>query len=203
MTNTYIFVTIIIGDTMNMKKLAYIFLTLSMILIISGSFSSFLINLKEDHQEVLRRMDDVSSVFEGFSTNTSIFEDYRDDLYTDVLGNVYYDTMYKTDDTVKEKIAEYESIVDDLSKDAKKLDKLCGDVYYPEGEINSMCMNYKSIYEQVVNYFVTDINTYNDNVQKYNDYRDAIQSDLLVKKYKTNYQYIDYNGDNVFDGKEE
>ena len=188
---------------MNMKKLIYIFFTLGFVLLISGGFSSFLINLREDHQEVLRRMDDVSAIFEGFSTNTSIFEDYRDNLYTDVLGNVYYETMYSTDDAVKEKLDEYESIVDDLSKDTKKLDKLCGSVYYPEGEVNNMCVNYASIYEQVVNYFVTDINTYNENVQKYNEYQKAINSTLIVSKYKTKYQYIDYNGDKVFDGKEE
>ena len=66
---------------MNIRKLAYGFLCLSLVLIISGGFSSFLVGLKEDHQEVLRRMADVEGIFEGFSTNTSLFEDYRDELY--------------------------------------------------------------------------------------------------------------------------
>ena len=151
MTNNYIFVTIIIGDTMNTKKLTYLFFTLSMVFLISGGFSSFLINLKEDHQAVLRRMDDVSAIFEGFSTNTSIFEDYRDTLYTDVLGNVYYDTMYVTDEMVKSKLSEYEDIVDDIGKDVKKLDGWCGNVYYPQATVNNMCTNYKDIYEQIRN----------------------------------------------------
>ena len=204
MTNKLLFVKIIIGDTMNIniRKLAYVFLSFSLILIISGGFSSFLINLREDHQQVLRRIDDVSLTFEEFSTNTSIFEEYRDNLYTEVLGNVYYDTMYKTDSDVKERIEEYEGIVDGIKENVNELNKLCSDVYYPDNNANSMCVNYKSIYEQVVNYFVTDIKTYNDNVKKYNDYQDAINSELKVKKYKTNYKYIDYNGDKVFDGKE-
>ena len=42
-----------------------------------------------------------------------------------------------------------------------------------------MCKNYKSIYEQVVNYYVTDIHTYNDNVEKYNAYQDTIKKDLV------------------------
>ena len=188
---------------MNIRKLAYIFLTLSLVMIISGGFSSFLINLREDHQAVLRRMDDVSLLFEGFSTNTSIFEEYRESLYTEILDNMYYETMYTSDDTVKEKLHEYESIVDDIKKDVNKLDKLCGNVYYPQGDANSMCENYKSIYEQVVNYFVSDINSYNENVKKYNEYQKTVQSNLSIKKYKTDYDYIDYNGDQVFDGKEE
>ena len=149
-------------------------------------------------------MEDVSGVFESFSTNTTVFEEFRDELYNDVLGNVFYDTMYATDASVKEKLKEYEGIVDTLEEDAKKLDTLCGsNVYYPEGDINSKCDNYKSIYEQVVNYFVTDIDTYNENVQKYNEYQKAIQSELIVEDYFTKRNYIDYNGDKVFDGKEE
>ncbi len=202
MTNRHLFVKIIIGDTMNVRKLSYMFLSIGLILIISGGFSSFLINLREDHQQVLRRMDDVSSIFEKFSTNTSIFEEYRDELYTEVLGNVYYDTMYKKDNDVKDKLYEYEDIVNEVSDSTKELDSLCGNAYYPDSEVNNMCMNYKSIYEQVVNYYVTDINTYNENVTKYNDYQDVINSDLKVKKITTNYKYIDYNNDKVFDGKE-
>ena len=203
MTKTIYFVKIIIGDTMNTRKLAYLFLSISLVMIVAGSFSSFLIGLREDHQRVLRRMDDVSGIFEGFSTNTTMFEDYRDELYTEVLGNVYYDTMYKTDETVKGKLNEYEAIVDGIKKDTKKLDSLCKHVYYPDSEVNKMCINYKSIYEQVVNYYVTDIHTYNDNVEKYNAYQDTIKKDLKIKKYHTEYDYIDYNGDKIFDGKEE
>lgn len=203
MTKTIYFVKIIIGDTMNTRKLAYLFLSISLVMIVAGSFSSFLIGLREDHQRVLRRMDDVSGIFEGFSTNTTMFEDYRDELYTEVLGNVYYDTMYKTDETVKGKLNEYEAIVDSIKKDTKKLDSLCKHVYYPNSEVNKMCTNYKSIYEQVVNYYVTDIHTYNENVEKYNAYQDTIKKDLKIRKYHTEYDYIDYNGDKIFDGKEE
>lgn len=190
-------------QSMNLRNLSYVFFCFGFLFLISGSVTSFLTGLKTDHQEVLRRMDDVSGVFESFSTNTSVFEEVRDELYTDVLGNVYYETMFLTDTTVKKKIEDYEDIVDKLKKDADKMDQLCGTVYYPNSEVNSMCENYKSIYEQVVNYFVTDIHTYNENVKKYNEYQEVIHSSLMVEEYKTKKDYIDYNGDNVFDGKEE
>lgn len=172
-------------------------------MLISGGFAAFLTGLRKDHQIVLRRMEDVSAIFESFSTNTTAFEEYRDVLYTDVLGNVYYDTMHATDSAVKAKLDEYEEIVNTITEDTAKLDGLCGNVYYPQGDVNNMCDNYKSIYEQVVNYYVSDIRIYNSNIKRYNDYQKAINSNLLVSKYKTKYQYIDYNGDKVFDGKEE
>ena len=35
-------------------------------------------------------------------------------------------------------------------------------------------MNYKSMFEQVVNYFVLDVDDYNVNVKKFNDYQKVI-----------------------------
>ena len=89
---------------MNTRKIAYGLLVLSFVMIMSGSFSSFMRDLRDDHQQVLRIMDDVSGIFEGFSTKTTAFEDFRDELYNDVLGNVYYDTMFVTDEMVKDKL---------------------------------------------------------------------------------------------------
>lgn len=188
---------------MNYKKIALGMMTLSFILIISGGVSSFVLGLKKDKDEIYNRINDVNDEFEIFSTNTSVFESTRDKLYNVVLSNVYYDTMYDEDKSVKNTISNYEHLVDELTKNTKKLDKLCNDVYYPDSKVNTKCNNYKSIYEQVVNYFISDINVYNDNVNKYNEYQKSNNSDLRVDKYKTNKKYIDYNNDKSYDGKEE
>ena len=141
-----------------MKKIAMIMMTFSFILIISGGVSSFVLGLKKDKQEIYNRINDVNDEFEVFSTNTSVFESFRDELYNVVLSNVYYDTMYDEDKAVKNKLSNYENLVDELTKNTKKLDNLCNDVYYPDSKVNTKCNNYKSIYEQVVNYFISDIN---------------------------------------------
>ena len=186
-----------------MKKIAMAMMTLSFILIISGGVSSFVLGLQRDKEEIYNRINDVNDEFEVFSTNTSVFENFRDELYNVVLSNVYYDTMYDEDKSVKNKLSNYENLVDELTKNTKKLDKLCTDVYYPDSKVNTKCNNYRSIYEQVVNYFVSDINVYNNNVNKYNEYQKNNNSILRVDKYKTSKKYIDYNGDKEFDGKEE
>ena len=187
---------------MNYKKIAMSMMTLSFILIVSGGVSSFVIGLKQDKEEILKRINNVNDEFEVFSANTSVFEKFRDDLYNIVLSNVYYDTMYDEDKIVKNKLSNYENLVDELTKNTRKLDKLCTDVYYPDSKVNTKCNNYRSIYEQVVNYFVRDINVYNGNVKKYNEYQKNNNSGLRVDKYKTSKKYIDYNNDNEYDGKE-
>ena len=185
------------------KKIAYGLMTLSFVMIISGGVSSFLLGLQNDKRETYQRVTVVNNKFKVFSNNTTAFEDARDELYKDVLSNVYYDTMYDTDSLVKNKLSNYESLVDELGKNAKELDSLCEDVYYPDSEANSKCNNYKSIYEQVVNYFVSDINIYNKNVKLFNEYQAGLGSGITIKNYKTKKVFIDYNNDNVFDGKEE
>ena len=187
---------------MNSRKVAYILMTLSFILIVSGGVSSFIIGLKADRDETYKRIDIVNDEFEIFSTNTSVFEMSRDELYNDVLSSVFYDTMYDNDKMVKNRLSNYEKLVDELEENAKALDNLCSDIYYPDSAVNSKCVNYKSIYEQVVNYFVSDINLYNSNIDKFNDYQKANQSSLVLEKYETKKKYIDYNGDKVKDGME-
>ena len=176
--------------------------TFSFILIIAGGVSSFVLGLKKDQETILNRINYVNDEFEIFSTNTSVFENYRNELYNVVLSNVYYDTMYDEDKAVKNKLSNYENLVDELTKNTKNLNKLCDNVYYPDSKVNTKCSNYKLIYEQVINYFVSDINVYNENVKKYNEYQKNNNSDLRVDKYKTTKEYIDNNNDNEYDGKE-
>ena len=188
---------------MNYRKLSFRIMTLSLVLIISGCVSSFVISLKQDHEATYNRMYKVDDEFEVFSANTSVFEEKRDELYTVVLSNVYYDTMYQEDNDIKNKLSNYENLVDELTKNTNNLDKLCNNMYYSSSDTNSKCNNYKSIYEQVVNYFVNDIKVYNDNVNKYNKYQEDNNSELRISKYSTKKKYIDYNKDKKFDGKEE
>lgn len=187
---------------MNYRKIAFALMTLSFIMIFSGGVSSFVLGLKNDKAETYNRMELVSDEFEKFDNNTNAFEEFRDELYSDVLSNVYYDTLYIQDVEIKNRLSNYESLVDSLEKNTKKLDKLCDDVYYPDSTVNSECSNYKSIYEQVVNYFVSDIALYNKNVKTYNEYQASNNSLLSVENYSTDKDYIDYNDDKVFDGKE-
>ena len=188
---------------MNSKRIAHVLMTLSFIMIISGGVSSFLLGLKADRLETQKRIGVVKNEFETLSTNTSAFEALRDELYTKVLSDVYYDTMNKDDIKVKEKLSNYENLVDELEKTTFTLDNLCSNVYYPDMETNTKCNNYKSIYEQVNNYFISDIEVYNKNVEKYNKYQESKKSKTSIDPYATHRDYIDYNGDKKYDGKEE
>ena len=186
-----------------MRKLAYFLLTISFILIISGCFSTFFNNLKEDREIVASRMTDVSSNFETFNTKVSLFGDYREEFHSTVLENLFYETMFQNDNSTKLEFQKYEKLVDEITEDVSSLDSLCKDVYYPEGNINSMCRNYTFMYEQVMNYFIVDVESYNEIVKKFNEYQKSREVKDFVKEYSTTKKYIDYNQDDVYEGKED
>ncbi len=185
------------------KVVSYVLFAIGLVMIIAGGVSSFLIGLRTDQSLMNKRMNVVTDQFEDFSTNTSIFENERDSIYTEVLNNVYFDTMASTDQVVKTRLSNYENMVDEIGKQAVEMKKLCKDVYYPDSSINSKCSNYEAIYEQVVNYFVSDVNVYNANIKKFNEYQKGLGSPIALTEYKTEKKYVDYNKDGNYDGKEE
>ena len=155
-------------------------------------------DLREDKQQILNRIDDVGDEFEVFSANTSIFEEYRESLYEEILEGVVCDCLKDNAKKVNNKLSNYENLVDELDSNVLKLNKLCDDVYYPDSNTNNKCSNYKVIYEQVVNYLVSDIANYNKNVKQCN----KSITDNKISIYKTNKKYIDYNNDKKYDGKD-
>lgn len=187
---------------MKAKKIGILLLTVSMIMIISGTVTTFLVSLKKDRAETQARMVVVNDSFEEFNTSVSAFELERDTLYTESLGNLYYDTLTTDDEMLKNKFSNYESIVDTVVKNVKIMDGLCRDVYYPDSNVNSKCSNYKLIYEQVVNYFMEDVKLYNNTIKTFNEQQVAAGSTIALIEYKTAKKYVDYNKDGVFEGKE-
>ena len=184
------------------KNISFILLMISIVLIISGTVSSFVISLKEDRVKTQARMVVVNDSFNDFNESVSLFELERDKLYTETLGNLYYDSLMNDDDAIKNKLSNYENIVDVIKGKVKDMDDLCDDVYYPDSSVNSKCSNYKLIYEQVVNYFVGDVELYNKTLKTFNEQQRAAGSGVVIEDYKTQKKYIDYNKDKSYDGKE-
>ena len=92
---------------MSSRKIAFGILTLSFILIISGSVASCVLGLQQDREETYHRVHEVNDIFEVFSTNTSMFELKRDELYQDYLANIYYESMYQSHSKVEELFSNY------------------------------------------------------------------------------------------------
>ena len=175
----------------------------SIVMISSGLVSSLIVGLKEDKQLTRKRMDEVKLEYEDYSTMISLFEEKRDSLYGIVFNNLTYENMFINHKAMFNEVSNYEAMVDEIKKNTNKMDKLCMDVYYPDSNVNSICNNYRTIFEQVNNYFVIDITEFNKKIDKYNTYVIGLDPNLVIKKYETKKKMIDFDDDGVIVGKDE
>ncbi len=188
---------------MQYKKISLILFTIGLVMITSGSVASFVLSLQSDQKQIRERMESVSLSYENFNTYVTKFQEMRETINEKTLKNLYYDTFKQEDKLIKTQLSNYENIVDTVKKSVSNMDSLCKNVYYPDSDTNHKCSKYKSIYEQVINYFLEDISIYNSNVEVYNNYQQSLGNNDKIEKYKTAKKYIDYNHDGQYEGKEE
>ncbi len=186
-----------------MKKVSIILFILGFLSLFSGLGIGFVYDLKEDRSATLARMEEVKEEYKNFSNSVDVFNDIRNSLYLNVFENVYYDTMASNDSNVKETFTNYEASVNSVMKNVDNLSNLCGSIYFPDNNVNNKCKGFASVYEQIVNAFVSDVELYNNNISQYNDYQKDSGSNDSLENYETKKKYIDYNNDNKYEGKEE
>lgn len=119
---------------------------------------------------------------------------------------MYYETLTQNDTAYKTKLTDYETQVAKISQSTKTIREYCKDgIYYSSSDVNNKCNSFKLGYEEMVNSFVDDINTYNKNITAYNKYLDdeGNTTSLKLETYQTKKTYIDYNNDGKYSGKEE
>lgn len=175
--------------------------------IVWGLILMFVSSVKKDQKEMNARMDKIVNSYDKFSKKIEEFNTMRDSLHTEFLDKVYYEKLETQDTDFKNKLKTYEELVSSISLSTKNnLRKYCQDnIYYSSSDVNNKCAAYKQAYEEMVNSFVDDINTYNSNIDQYNKYLDTqgATNALRLEKYQTKKQYIDYNKDGTYSGRSE
>lgn len=185
------------------KKKIILIISLLVALIFISIVSLFIISFKNDRKETLEKMDNINILYDDFKNRVDSFNTIREDIYANVLSNVYYDTLQVNYNVWINKFMNYEEFIDNIDKDFKNLKKSCDGVYYPELEINNKCQSFIIAYEEINNSFVSDIEVFNKNIGEYNVYMKEQNSNEVLKKYSTNRKYIDYNHDKEYFGKDD
>ena len=181
---------------MKNSKLPYILFAVGLFLIMGGSFSMYINGLKEDHANVEANGKKVLKNYEKFNKDVIDFENARESLYSSVLESSSYDEYFVNDQSIKQAFLDFENKVNTIQYLVGDLNELCDDSYYSDNSINKKCKDYKLVYEQVNNFFVGDVSTYNKNIETYNDVNEN-----KLETYKTTRDYIDYNKDKEYDGR--
>lgn len=191
---------------MSNKKHILILVLLGILSILIGLILMFITNIKKDQQQLNNNISKINKDYANFKKDIEEVNKTRDELHKNILDTVYYESFESSENEYKKALYNYEKTVTDISKNYANLKGYCEvGIYYSSSDANSKCNAFNLGYEQLINTFVDDINMYNNNVKKYNNWLDEQQNTTSKKLegYKTKKTYIDYNKDGEYSGKED
>lgn len=187
-----------------MTKQVKILFSLGVFLIAIGLITNFTMSFSADKEEVAKRMEKVDKNYKIFKREATNFSNTRDSLYDNVFAELYFETLNLTINNCLIELEKYEQKLDEMGKIAEKLKANCGDIYFPEADVNNKCQTYALSYEEMVNYFMNDIVQVNQNIEEYNKYNEENGTGIPpIQKYNTTKKYIDFNNDKEYAGKED
>ena len=185
----------------NNKHLGII-IFIGFLLIIIGIISYVVINYNSDQAEVKKRMDEVRESYKVFKTDVDDVNSIRDDIYNEVMQDMYYQMLKDNDARYKELYQSYSDSLEKIDKDYDGVKDKCINVLHPEADVNNKCEAIVSSYEEVVNIYVSDVNSYNSLIDSYNKWlSDNNSTDTKLDKIKLDRDYLDINGDREYNGR--
>ena len=179
-----------------------IMIFIGFLLIIIGIISYVVINYNSDQAEVKKRMDEVRASYKTFKTDVDAFNSIRDNIYNEVMQDMYYQMLKDNDARYKELYKSYSDSLEKIDKDYDGVKDKCINVLHPLSDVNNKCEAIVSSYEEVVNIYVSDVNSYNSLIDSYNKWlSDNNSTDTKLEKIKLDRDYLDINGDREYNGK--
>lgn len=173
------------------KKLIISFSILLIIIIIINIF--IVINNKQKDN---KNIEIIKSSYQSLVDEVSNYNDIRS-KYIDLTNNFYLDTFKDHYEEYNDLLTKYNEVINYIDTSINKLDNSCYKLY-KDKDINKICRNYKSTYEKLINLYVSDISKYNKFIDEYNAYK----NDSVLPFEMLHQEYIDYNNDQIFEGKD-
>ena len=181
-----------------------IMILIGFLLIVIGIISYIIINYNDDQAEVKKRMDIVLNTYDTFKNDVNSFNTIRDNIYNEVLQDMYYETLKNNDTRFKELFNGYKESLEVIDKDYKKIEDKCINVLHPNADVNNKCEAMIVGYEEVVNTYISDVESYNKNITSYNSFlKETNSTDTSLEEIKLERDYLDVNGDREYNGKRE
>ena len=125
-----------------------------------------------------------------------MFNEIRSKYYKEVNDDLYPESVELDYENWIPILDEYTSRVDDVEEASSFLKQNCIDKSYSNKEIKSKCDAFVIAYETVINYYIKDIVSFNENIDAY--FNENNVSGDKIKKYSLKYEYVDSDNDGNF-----
>lgn len=173
---------------------------ISLIVIIVVLFIFFFFKgILDDNKMTNHRMMEIKRINNNLDSYISDFNKNRNTLIF-LLGKTYTDQLDLKYDNIVMLLDKEEEQVKNVLDVVSKLDDYCHDKVYSDQSVNQICVDYPVSYESMANVFVGDVQHINGMVSNYLEKHNGNVSPYHTDLFN---DYIDYNGDGVYSGKEE
>ena len=142
--------------------------------------------------------------YENFKIKIETFSTERTTVYEGLNQITYLTELPKNYENLISEYNKYENTVKDIEESSKDLKENCFKQEYNETEITNKVSAFTINYEQAVNYYIQDVEKFNEKIRSYNDW---VQNTQVTNTYKTleefksSYtEYVDVNGDGIYNG---
>ena len=186
------------------KSLLVIGIVLLIIIILFVGAWIWVDGLKEDTKITKEKMDAVKEAYPIFNQAVIDFSNLRNKFY-EYKENLYLETLRDNADAWNVFMKEYADGIQKVEDAALVLKENC-DIEYGDVQVSTKCDDFKVSYEPAMNYYISDVKLYNSMVDEYDKYNMENGNKFpKVNKgeFKVYQDYIDYDKDGEYFGKEE
>lgn len=181
-----------------MKKVSYVLIFVSLILIVLGYSISVVKGYRMDVETTKAYASLIKNSYNSYYHSLEeISSEIKD---TTILDVKYYSQISNNYKKSVEELNTIEDHIKSMQITSEMLNDKCASRNYNDYEIDDKCASIKYNYESVINAFVSIVGRYNERIDEYNEWNQ--NKDDLNRFEATYYKdYVDLNEDGEYSGK--
>ena len=191
---------------MKNKKIITIIIVIIILITFVSFFSFFAVKFYRGYQEDKRKTNENLDIANITASDAIDFNAKREVLHNQIFVDNYYENMKPKVSEWEKLLDEYNVIVKNLDNDSNYLKDNCKTVKWLNNTVSTQCESFEFAYETIINSYISDINLYNESITGYNQWLKTNSNNELqpIEMYNNvlHPEYIDYNNDGEFFGKE-
>lgn len=185
------------------RKLSLIIAIIGLVSLIAGT-GLLIKSLSNSRDEYESLKASIVTDYEDFKVKIESFSEERTNIY-EGLNNITYLTDLVTNyDSLIAEYDKYASTLKEIEESSSDLKVNCYKKDFVETEIINKVSAFTINYEQAVNYYIQDVEKFNEKIRSYNEWVTTNQLEAtykLLDEYENSYkEYVDVNGDGIYNG---
>lgn len=185
------------------RKLSLIIAIIGLVSLIAGT-GLLIKSLSNSRDEYESLKASIVTDYEDFKVKIESFSEERTNIY-EGLNNITYLTDLVTNyDSLIAEYDKYASTLKEIEESSSDLKVNCYKKDFVETEIINKVSAFTINYEQAVNYYIQDVEKFNEKIRSYNEWVTTNQLEAtykLLDEYEISYkEYVDVNGDGIYNG---